>query len=186
MTNPIRPSTSQAILEAAFDILVENPGASLSDIAKRAGVGRATLHRYYTSRDELLSALTKAAIEEMDAAAEKACIDTPSCTEALRRTLYALVPLGDRYRFMVDQKFDALPDIAREFERQRQQTEELVEGAKKEGQFDAAVPTSWIVRAYDYLLYAAWESVKAQEVTPRQASDLAWKTLANGIGGVSS
>ncbi|MEC7289588.1 MAG: hypothetical protein VXW22_05800, partial [Pseudomonadota bacterium] len=62
------------------------------------------------------------------------------------------------------------------------ETTDMINRAKREGLFDKSVPTAWIVQAYDHLLYAGWESVKAGETTPDQAADLAWRTLINGLG----
>ena len=106
MTPRLKPSSLDAILEAAFELLASNPGASLADIATRAGVGRATLHRYFSSRDDLLLALAKAAMREMDDAVAAACADCPTHSDALYRSLEALVPLGDRYRFLANSAFE--------------------------------------------------------------------------------
>ena len=72
MTTPKRLPARQAIAEAGFELLSRNPGASLSEIAEHAGVGRATLHRHFASREALLIALAHQAIAEMDHAAEVA------------------------------------------------------------------------------------------------------------------
>ena len=53
--------------------------------------------------------------------------------------------------------------------------------AKSEGGFDAAVPTPWIATAFDHLIYAGWGMVIADELTAKQAADLAWRTLTNGV-----
>lgn len=181
MTEPIRPSTKDAIMEAAFELLSRNLGASLAEIAERAGVGRATLHRYFASREDLMRTLAMTALKEMDAAAEDACADATSYAEAARRTLEALIPLGDRHGFLTREPLEDDPAIAAEFERQISETRDMVDGAKSEGVFDRAVPTAWIAQAYDHLLFAAWESVKAGEATPAQAADLAWRTLTTGL-----
>ena len=46
----LRPPVKEAVIDAAIDTLARNPGASLSEIAARAGVGRASLHRHFSSR----------------------------------------------------------------------------------------------------------------------------------------
>ncbi|WP_299326926.1 TetR/AcrR family transcriptional regulator [Parasphingopyxis sp.] len=182
MTDSIRPNTKDAIVEAAFDVLRQDPSAPLSAVADRAGVGRATLHRYFASREALIHALALIAIEEMDAAAEAACADAPSYAEAFRNMLAALIPLGDRHGFLATEPVESDPAIAAEFERQTNETREMIDAAKQDGLFDPAVPTDWIVQAFDHLLYAAWESVKAGEITHQQAADLAWRTLESGLG----
>ena len=59
------PATPAAILEAAARLLAEDGDASMADLAGAAGVGRATLYRYYPSREALLAALTAEALDEL-------------------------------------------------------------------------------------------------------------------------
>ncbi|MEM6413364.1 MAG: helix-turn-helix domain-containing protein [Pseudomonadota bacterium] len=181
MSNSLRPTTKDAIIEAAFAILSRDPSAALSDIADQAGVGRATLHRHFASRDDLVRALALIAIEEMDDAAEAACENTISYAEAFQNMLTALIPLGDRHGFLAREPIDDDPDIATAFERQQSEMDTMVAEAKAEGLFDKSVPTSWITQAFDHLLYAAWESVKSGETPHQQAADLAWRTLTIGL-----
>ena len=183
MTNSTRMTAHDALIEAAFVVLSRDPSAPLSAVAEAAGVGRATLHRHFSGRDELVRALAQIAIAEMDAAAETACEDVQSAAEALQRTLEALIPLGDRYGFLANEPLEHDPAIRAENRRQRRETEAMVEAAKLEGVFDTNAPTAWIVRAYEYLLCAAWESVRAEDATTGQAADLAWRTLTSGLGG---
>lgn len=183
MKTRLKPTSRDAIIEAAFSVLNRDPSASLSRVAELAGVGRATLHRHFSSRDDLLKALTEIAVAEMDEAVDAACKTVTTHSEALRTSLNVLIPLGDRYGFLALEATTSDPDLEREFHRQRRETEEMIEGAKSERLFDEAVPTSWIVQTFDALLFAAWESVRAEELTPQQASNLAWRTFTRGLGG---
>ena len=182
MTNSIRPSTRDAIIEAAFAVFSKDPSAALSEVATLAGVGRATLHRHFASREDLIRQLAKIANQEMDEAVEAACADVPSYSEAVRKSLHALIPLGDRYGFLELEPIDDDPELKAAFDRQQREMKELIDAAKGEGLFDTAIPTSWIVQTYDHLLFAGWESVKAGETTADQAADLAWRTLTTGLG----
>ncbi|MFN3213053.1 MAG: TetR/AcrR family transcriptional regulator [Henriciella sp.] len=182
MSNSLRLSSRDAIIEAAFEVFSKNPGAALSDVAARAGVGRATLHRQFASRDDLMRALSKIASKEMEEAVETACADAASYSEVARLALKALIPLGDRHGFLALESFADDPETQAAFAKEQQETAEMVEAAKGEGLFDTAVPTSWIVQAYDHLMYAGWESVKSGETTHEQAATLAWRTLIHGLG----
>ena len=102
---------------------------------------------------------------------------------ALEGILGALIPLSDRHGFLAREPTEHDPALTAEFERQLRETRELVEAAKREGTFDPSVPTGWIVQAYEHLLYAAWESVRAGDITTAQSADLAWRTLTSGLGG---
>ena len=182
---PVRKSTREAIIEAAFDAFSRDAQTTLGDIASAAGVGRATLHRHFAGRAELVRELALIAIDEMDDAAETACENVDSSGEALRRCLEALIPLGSRHGFLAREPVEDDPAITAEFERQVRETRELVVAARDEGVFDPAVPVEWIVRAYEYLLYAGWESVRAGDATPAQASAHAWRTLTSGLASPS-
>jgi TetR/AcrR family transcriptional repressor of mexCD-oprJ operon len=182
MINSIRPSSRDAIIEAAFSVFSKNPSAALSDVAERAGVGRATLHRQFATRQDLMGALARIASQEMDEAVETACAGATSYSEVARLALQALIPLGDRHGFLALETFADDPEMQAEYAREQSETAEMVDAAKGEGLFDTSVPTSWIVQAFDHLMYAGWESVKAGETTHQQAAALAWRTLINGLG----
>ena len=64
--------------------------ASLEDIAKKAGVGPATLHRHSPTREDLLVAVYRSEVEKL-AAAERTLADSKSPVEALRAWLLLFV-----------------------------------------------------------------------------------------------
>ena len=165
MIKSLRLSSRDAIIEAAFSVFSKNPSAALSDVAERAGVGRATLHRHFASRDDLMRALSKIAIKEMDEAVEVACVDATSYSEVARLALQALIPLGDRHGFLALEGVSDDLELQAAYEKEQRETAEMVDAAKGEGLFDTSVPTAWIVQAFDHLMYAGWESVKAGEAT---------------------
>jgi AcrR family transcriptional regulator len=53
----LSPSARARILEAAREILAADSGATVADIAGRAGVSRATVHRYFPTRAGLLASV---------------------------------------------------------------------------------------------------------------------------------
>ena len=181
MTDSTRLSARDAIIESGFRLLARNPSASLEDIANSAGVGRATLHRHFNGRDDLMETLALTALRELDEAAETAAEGAPSWTSAMKRILYALIPLGNRHSFIWREPIEHLPAIQTKMQKLAAKTSEMIEAAKKEGTFHDTVPTEWISQAYDNLIYAAWELVRSGEATPKQAAALAWTTLTHGL-----
>ncbi len=179
---PVRLSSKDSILEAAFVLFSRDASASLAEVAAQAGVGRATLHRHFSSRDDLIRTLALVAIDEMDEAVESACANAQSATEVLRLSLAALIPLGDRHGFITQHPIENDAEIAEQFRQADDATREMVEAAKTEGLFDASVSSDWITHVYNALLYAGWESVKQGETTAQQAADLAWRSLTTGLG----
>lgn len=60
------------ILQAAsFQFAQDGPDASLNEIARRAGVGVATLYRHFPTRDDLVGAVYANELEELGAAADE-------------------------------------------------------------------------------------------------------------------
>ncbi|ROR72822.1 TetR/AcrR family transcriptional regulator [Bogoriella caseilytica] len=77
--------TRRAILEAGIAVLSVNPGASISEIAARAGVSRSTFHRYFSDKAALTEAANVRAAEEWEAAVGRARLEEGSGFEAYRR-----------------------------------------------------------------------------------------------------
>ncbi|MEX0370342.1 MAG: TetR/AcrR family transcriptional regulator [Tateyamaria sp.] len=174
-------STETHILEAAFDVFSQNPGASLADVAKQADVGRATLHRHFSGREDLIVALTLTAARELDAAVQTATASCQTYTEALEVALVAILPLAARQMFLATEPAIHDPRVAEVYAAQTRDLAHDIDMAKTEGTFDANVPTEWIVQAYENLIYAGWAMVVAGEATPKQAAAFAWRTLTKGL-----
>lgn len=181
MINPIRPSANDALIEAAFTLLNAEPTASLADIAAAAGVSRATLHRHFKGRADLVRALARKAQSETERAADLASEGAPSYSVALRKILKAMILLGDRHWFLARESMAEFPEIRAEYDRQQNEFIEAIEEARNEGLFHPSCPVEWIVQTYDHLIHAGWEMVRAGHVTHAQAADLAWRTLTNGL-----
>jgi AcrR family transcriptional regulator len=72
----------EVILAAARAVFVADPGAPISAVAERAGVGISALYRRYKSKDELLQTLCADGLDTYIAAAEQADTSTEPPGEA--------------------------------------------------------------------------------------------------------
>lgn len=98
-TAPLRGRRAEAarndgrILEAAREVFVANPGAPISAVAGRAGVGIGALYRRYASKEELLQRLALDGLRRYAAAVEAALDDEGDPWDAfagfMRRALEA-------------------------------------------------------------------------------------------------
>src|ERR1700684_93928 len=62
----------ERLLAAAADVFAEQgTNAALDDVAKRAGIGNATLYRHFPARQDLVQALLAGRYDELRAAAER-------------------------------------------------------------------------------------------------------------------
>lgn len=95
----VRDHIAAGILDTAAAVLAERgPDVSMAGIARAAGVSRATLYRYFPSRDALVGALAEAAVAEIGARVADARLDTVAADEALARLTRAAFTAAARYR----------------------------------------------------------------------------------------
>ena len=181
---PDQPSARrERILESAVAALVHNPRASMADVAAAAGIGRATLHRYFPSRADLVVALARRSIEEIDRACAQVPYYSQTATQSLHDTIEAVVPLGSRYAFLAAQG-EALEDsgVLDEVARHRRETRQLMEAVVAEGAFGPEVPMAWLVASFDALIYGAWHAIHEGTLAPADAAPLVFRTLTRGLG----
>jgi AcrR family transcriptional regulator len=88
----------EAIVDAARRALAANPDASMQEVAEAAGVHRATVHRHFATREELLRAVHEQAWSEAARALEAARPGQGPARAALERVTDAAIGVLDRYR----------------------------------------------------------------------------------------
>ena len=175
-------TTRDSLVEAAIRVLSARPAATLSDIARAAGVKRVTLHRLLGTRDELLKEIAIRSLAEMDEACRNAAQNTKSALEALRASVAALVPVGDRCHFLWAQaEVWEEPTVAKEVARQHEELSQLIDGAKAEGSIQSDLPNSWVIAAIEAIVFAALTTARAGDIAVNDAGKLAVTTLFAGI-----
>ncbi|WP_030940671.1 TetR/AcrR family transcriptional regulator [Streptomyces sp. NRRL S-646] len=142
----------ERIVAAAREMFTEfGPEVPLDEIARRAGVGNATVYRNFPDRDALVREVVCSVMDRTSEAAEQALAETGDAFEALERFVHtaaderisALCP-------MVQSTFDKNhPDLEAARERVEQTVKELMDRAKEAGQLrpDVAVGDLMIVVA---------------------------------------
>ncbi len=175
--DPSRPAVigPDAVLDAAAKLLVYDSGASLGEVATAAGIGRTTLHKQYPTRQELLLAIGRRALDASEAAiAVAAAADDP-----LGRLVEDLLPFG-AYQTVLGQHYEVFQDegIRHRAERVHAPLAALV-GASVPVR--AGVPDWWLVRALHAILFTAWDLVQMGWLAPRDAGGLVRSTFLHGI-----
>src|SRR6476659_6368620 len=102
MGRPLRADAARsvrAILEAAEQVLAEDPGASMEQIAEQAGVARTTVHRRFANRQALIEALAASAKQQLLESVEDAHMDTAPPLVALHRVTANVLRIKSVWRF---------------------------------------------------------------------------------------
>src|ERR1043165_3217728 len=76
-----------AIIDAALEALADDPDASMAEIARRAGVVRATVYMHFPTRESLLDAVMEDAVGQVAEATRGAEPTQGEPEEALERVL---------------------------------------------------------------------------------------------------
>ena len=172
----------RAILEAGIAELLINPNAGMSDIAQRAGIGRATLYRHFDSRDALIKELTLVCYEEVEAAC--APYEHLQGKAAIEKLIEVLMPLANRFRFLIGlwSFVEEDEDIRRIEAWVDQELTVLFDQAKAIGEINRELPTAWLVAFFDSTLMAGWMLIEEGDATAEQAAAYMTQSFLNGCG----
>ncbi len=141
-----------AILAAALEALASDPDASMAEIARRAGVVRATIYAHFPTRESLLDAVMEHAVAQVAEATRAAEPQRGEPNEALERVLRATWQKLDQFHALLAINTSRLS--AKELRRRHlpvtSQLAPLIERGQKDGVFRSDLPVSWhlaVIRA---------------------------------------
>ncbi len=88
------------VLRTSAALLTRKSTATMDEVAKAAGISRATLHRHFAGRDALVRALEALCIAECEAALESARLDDGPASDAVRRMVREIEPAAGLLAFL--------------------------------------------------------------------------------------
>ena len=172
----------EGVLDAAVRLLAVNPGASTVDIAKAAGISRATLHRLYPSRDVLIEDLAERALVATQAAIDAVGLERAQPIDGFQRLVDALLPLAHQYAFLMNEaQLDHSPRIVDATRRFDTRLEEFFTRGQMEGAFRVDLPASWMGLLLMHTLVAASEGLRLGIMGHREAPRLVSLSLLSGV-----
>jgi len=150
----LQQRVSYAILEAAARVLAHTTEeASMNEVAAEAGVARATVYRYFPSRQALLDRLASVAVDEAGTRLASARIEEVPPEEGVTRAVRALLEVGDSFVALARERIRADPE---QFDaRLAGPLQRLFDGAKATGDIRGDVPSSWLTESLVALVLGA-------------------------------
>jgi AcrR family transcriptional regulator len=176
------------ILAAAQRHLNVDPRASMAVLASAAGVGRATLHRHFASREDLLHELGtrsldrwEASLDAADVAGAAASGDPERVLGCLRDLLARFLADSDDFGFaLTDGYLTSADDLLARSDRLLEREVTLYAAAQATGVLRDDVPPRWLGHAVYGLLVAAREAVRGGDVARRDLDTLVLSTFLAG------
>ncbi|KIX78239.1 TetR/AcrR family transcriptional regulator [Streptomyces sp. JL4002] len=146
------------VLRDAAALLSRKSTATMDEVARAAGIGRATLHRHFAGRDALVRALEELGIREFESAFDRARLDAGSATEALRRLVAETEPNAQLLAFLVteNQLFEG-DEVNEGWARLDARVTALFRRGQEEGDIRIDLSPAWLTEAlYGLVGSCAW------------------------------
>ncbi|MEV5734093.1 TetR/AcrR family transcriptional regulator [Streptomyces sp. NPDC014684] len=146
------------VLRSAAALLTRKSTATMDEVAKAAGISRATLHRHFAGRDALVRALEALGIAECEAALDAARLDEGPAGEAVHRLVRAIEPAAGLLAFLYteNQLFEG-EGQNQGWTRLDERLTGLFRRGQESGEFRIDLTPAWLTEAlYGLLASGAW------------------------------
>jgi AcrR family transcriptional regulator len=174
-----------AILDAALEALASDPDSSMSEIARRAGVVRATIYVHFPTRTALLDAVMEHAVAQVADATRGAEPHVGEPTAALERVLRATWRELARFHALLAMNTARLS--AEELHRRHMpvldQLEPLIERGQRAGTFRRDLPVAWHLAVVRAIVHTASAEIRAGRI-PEPTAEAAM--LSTAIAAISA
>lgn len=145
------------VLRSAAALLTHKSTATMDEVAKAAGISRATLHRQFAGRDALVRALEALGIAECEAALDAARPDEGPAGDAVRRLVREIEPVAALLAFLYseNQLFEGEQNAG--WTRIDERIAALFKRGQASGEFRIDLTPTWLTEAlYGLLASGAW------------------------------
>ncbi|MER6156702.1 helix-turn-helix domain-containing protein [Streptomyces sp. NPDC001868] len=146
------------VLRSAAALLTRKSTATMDEVAKAAGISRATLHRHFAGRDALVRALEALGIAECEAALDAAALAEGPAREAVHRLVREIEPAAGLLAFLYteNQLFEG-EERHEGWARIDDRVADLFKRGQAAGEFRIDLTPAWLTEAlYGLLASGAW------------------------------
>jgi AcrR family transcriptional regulator len=172
-----------AILDAGLEALASDPDSSMSEIARRAGVVRATVYVHFPTRTDLLDAVMEHATAQVVEAMRGAEPHRGEPAEALERVLRATWRQLAQFHGLLALNAARLSveELHRRHVPMLDQIEPLIERGQKEGVFRSDLPVAWHLAVVRAIVHTASAAIQGGRIAESEAEAAMLTTAINAI-----
>ncbi len=172
-----------SIINAALEALAKDPDASMAEIARRAGVVRATVYMHFPTRESLLDAVMEHATGLVADAIRQAEPDRGEPTEALERVLLATWQQLSQFHAVLGINISRLS--AKELRRRHlpmtTQLIPLLERGQADGVFRNDVSATWLIAVVRAIVHVASTELQAGRLSQTEVEQTMLTTALAAI-----
>lgn len=161
----------KALIAATIELMPTSPSITLAELAKHAGVARATIYRHFENKEELLLATGRECIYTLNGLLTPIALEPLTGRQAIEKGIQAYFSVLDKYYFLKyfwvelekDNEIKVLVDAY------YATLNGFVRRAIREEELRNDLSDRFITLALDSLLYAGWEIVSNSQMDQKQA-----------------
>jgi AcrR family transcriptional regulator len=169
------------VLRGAAALLTRKSTATMDEVAKAAGISRATLHRHFAGRDALVRALEALGIAECETALDAARLDEGPAPDAVRRLVQEIEPAAGLLAFLYteNQLFEG-EELNHGWTRIDDRISDLFRRGQLSGEFRIDLTPAWLTEALFGLLASGAWMVQSGKGAPKDFQHMIAELLLGG------
>ncbi len=169
------------VLRSAAALLTHKATATMDEVARAAGISRATLHRHFAGREALVRALEALGIEECEAALDAARLEDGPAADAVRRLVREFEPVAGLLSFLYteNQLFEG-EEQNEGWARLDERISELFRRGQLSGEFRIDLTPAWLTEALFGLLASGAYVVLSGKVAPKDFHHMIVELMLGG------
>jgi TetR/AcrR family transcriptional repressor of mexCD-oprJ operon len=172
-----------SIINGALETLASDPDASMAEIARRAGVVRATIYMHFPTRESLLDAVMENATAQVAEAIREADPDRGEPQEALERVLRATWKQLSQFHNILQININRLSakELYRRHLPMTSQFIPLLERGQAEGVFRSDVSATWLIAVVRAIVHAASTELQSGRLSEADVEQTMLSTAMTAI-----
>jgi AcrR family transcriptional regulator len=172
-----------SIIDAALEALASDPDVSMAEIARRAGVVRATVYMHFPTRESLLDAVMEDATTQVADAIREAEPARGEPREALERVLRATWLQLSQFHGVLGININRLSstELRRRHLPMTTQIVPLLERGQAEGVFRSDVSATWLIAVVRAIVHLASTELQAGRLSQADVEQTMLTTVISAL-----